>query len=211
MDRGGCGCFGFALAIIAGLALGLAGLGAAGYYYLDRKILSDQELNFAVSDWNAGDETVLSAKLVPFARALRNRQEFMGQVSLTEREADRLLESYGLNELGAGGGEVVFGDTAMTVEFSRPLKNGKFLNGELRAGIAAENGDFEVAVYKFRTGEYTWPRFLDPAVRYWLEYLLDTQRLFKKQPWRMLGFSLGPGECRLTIKVLPEKIEKGNQ
>jgi hypothetical protein len=95
-----------------------------------------------------------------------------------------------------------FGDTATIIEFSVLAFEGRYLNGELRAHISGDDGDFQVTAYGLETGGFTWPRQAMPHVAKWLEGVLETQTLFKNDPWRLADYKAKKGDLKVKVRIL---------
>ena len=78
----GFGCFGFLLAVSLGLILGLAGLGVAGYYWMESRVLTKEAGQMEPLKWGALDEAGLGVKLAPVALSIRQGHIHQGQVGL---------------------------------------------------------------------------------------------------------------------------------
>lgn len=205
MDRRGCGCLGFVTAVAVGVLAGVIGIGVAGYLWLDKSVLSDQPLELEKPKWSVMDEAAMTAKMAPVAASIKLKKEATYDLTFKPKEVNWLLDEYLLpgqaDDLEIA---VSMGDTAMIVDFSQRLL-GKYLNGQLRAKVTGQEGDFEVEAYGFKTGDFTWPPELLAQVGQWAEGILETQKLFRDDPIRLWGISHDKKEIKLTVKTLAEQ------
>ena len=204
----GCGCFGFAAAVMIGLTLGLLGLGIAGYYWVNTRILSDEPMAAPTEKWSRLEEAALTAKLAPLGAAIKQKREAEQNLTLKSDEATRLLDQYLPRAQDGDRTRVEFGDTATAVMFSRRVREGKYLNGELRADVRAQNGDFEVSFYSLRAGTFDLPRSLFPLLSRWLEGELEIQAPFKETPLRIKDFSSSKNSAKLTMRVVKPESDQ---
>ena len=199
----GCGCASFILAVALGLALGTIGLGVVGYFWVDQKVLSKEAAAIEPLKWSKLDEAGLSVKLAPAALSIREGKEVEHKLKLKPREADRLIDRYMIANSEEIQLRLAFGDTATVIKFSVLAYEDRYVNGELRADIKAEDGDFEVTAYSLKTGEFEWPGQAMPHVSKWLEGTLETQTLFKDDPWRLMDYQTGKGDLKIKVKIVP--------
>ncbi|HUT54565.1 MAG TPA: hypothetical protein VM658_14340 [bacterium] len=200
----GCGCIGFAGAVAVGLVIGAIALFAAGYHWVNTRMLADEPESVFADKWTKLDEAALAGKLAPIALLMKQNKEGEQKVSLKGSEAGRLLDEYFTREGVDCRAAVSFGDTVTDVTFARRVREGKYLNGELRAFIKADNADFEVSVYGLRTGEFKWPKPLLVMASRWIEGTLETQALLKDMPLRIMDYDSGKDQVKLTVKVVRE-------
>ena len=203
MERG-CGCFWFSLAVLLGLVLGVVGLGAAGYWWANAKVLAHEPMAMPVEKWGTLDEAALTVKLAPLALAIKQNKQTERELVLKANEANRLVDRYILTGPDDYRVRMSFGNTATAVLFSRKVMEGKYVNGELRADISAKDGDFEVEVIGLRTGEYKWPKPLLPQAARWLEGILETQSLFQNDPWRVMDYSYQKDKLKLKVRTVSQ-------
>jgi hypothetical protein len=202
----GCGCVGFAAAVAAGLIIGVIGLTAAGYYWVNNRVLADAPREMYRDKWSKLDEAGLAGKLAPLALLIKQNKEGEQKVALKGSEANRLFAEYATRRNDDMRTSMAFGDTVTDITFSRRVREGKYLNGEFRADIKGLNGDFEVKVYSLRTGEVDWPAPLLVIWSRWIEGALETQALFKDSPLRLMDYETAKNQAKLTIKVV--KLDK---
>jgi len=203
MEEKGCGCIGFVMAVLAGVFLGLVGLSVAGWFWLDRKVLDREPLELVKKEWTAEDEARLAVKLAPAVESIEKGIEKDFSLSLSEREADRLMDLYVLEEPVEAELGLEKGDTALVVRFSSRVSGKRWVNGILRAEIKGREGDFETRVYQFVTGQVVWPRTLYPQVAQWVEGLIETQAPFKNEPWKLTAVDHGGEDIEVKIRIIP--------
>jgi hypothetical protein len=205
MGQKGCGCVSFFGAVALGVVVGVIGLLVVGYFWVDKRVLSDAPLEISREGWSRLDEAALTLKLTPAALSIKRGKENEHSLSLDAEEANRLVDQYVLNGLPDSRIDLSFGDTTTIIGFSKKLAEGMYLNGELEAGITAKDGDFEVDVKRLKTGTYEWPRPFLPQVARWLEGTLETQTLFQNDPWRIMDYSVQKKNLNLLVRiVVPE-------
>lgn len=202
MSGKGCGCLGLTLAVLGGLALGVAGLGVVGYSWVNNTVLESQPVGMPLENWSKVEEAALAAKMSPILLSMKTGNEGVYAVSLKEREMNRLLDEYVLINGGGTSAQVSFGDTAMEIGFSIPVRAEKYLNGAMRADIKAKDGDFAVKVLGLKTGGFVWPGSLLPQVSHWLEGVLETQTPFRANPWRVIDWSVDDKKAKLKLRTV---------
>lgn len=200
----GCGCTGAAIAVALGIILGIAGLGLAGYFWVDTRILAPEPMEIPKTKWTAVEEAAIALKLAPVIRAVKKNRESEHKVTLRPREINHLLDDYVLPDLGDLDLDVAFGDTVLIIRFSRRETEDRYLNGELRAVISGEDGDFEVTAHSFKTGKFDWPKPFLPRVAQWLEGVLETQTLVKDRPWRLRGIEQKKNGAKVVVEVIKQ-------
>lgn len=207
----GCGCVGCGAAVAVGLIIGLIGLSVAGYLWLDKNVLAKEPMPISKT-WNALDKAAL-LKLAPVAIAARIGRESEKTISLRADEMNYILQEQVLSTKGPTQADVAFGDTVLIIHFAHRLSNGKYLNGELRAEITGQEGDFTVKVFKLTTGSYVWPGWVNSMLAKYLEGSLETQTFLKDQPLRITGLAHDHKSMRVTIKTLKpvEPAPAGNE
>ncbi len=207
MDKG-CGCLGFALAVTVGVFLGLAGLGIAGYVWLNTRVLSDQPAKIDRPKWTKIDEGLFAVKLAPVYLAIKQEKESLHTVNIKPKEANRLWDECVAPYLEESVADVSFGDTAAVIAFSQRATQDKYLNGEIRLNVSGENGEFEVKIYSLKTGDWVWPRSFLPWAAYYLRSRVERQPDCANRPARLLGLYHDKKGLKATIKVM-EKSEGG--
>jgi hypothetical protein len=196
------GCLGLIAAVIAGLVVGVLGLGLAAYFWAGTNLLEAQA-SVEYPKWSALDEAVLAVKLAPTYIALKRDREETRELSLRPAEVNHLLDQHlppmfkqTLLALDAG-------DTATVFIFSRAA-GGRFVNGEVRAEVTGGEGAFEVKILKVRVGKKFLPHSLFYPVSRWMESMLETQTPFKDQRFRVTGFRQEGKVFKVDIKTRKE-------
>jgi len=199
------GCFSGVMAVVAGIILGLAGLTAVGYMWADSKVFSKEPKEVLSEDWNRMDEAALAVKLVPAAVSSKSKKKVRNRVTLTQKETNYIIQRYIVPDLDKTRVSVQLGDTAMVLDFSSKLPNGRFLNGTMRANISGEDGDFDVEVSSLKTGRYQWEQELLPTAAHYLEGMLEMQSFFHNDPWLLTGFEQDGKRVKAELEVGGEK------
>lgn len=203
--RKGCGCYGYLLAVLAGLVLGLAGLLTAGWFWAAGKVLSPAPAVLTQKDWSAKDEAALALKIAPVAKAIEGRESKDFSFSLTPAEANRLFQEY-LRRQGWGlSGELLTDEGAFKVRFSERVKQGRYLNGELRAEVSASGGKFTAKALSFQAGNWKLPPGFLAELGYWIAGALTTQKPFQREPWRLLALGRSNGAITVEVRTVVKK------
>ena len=181
------GCMKFGCAIVAGLVLGLGGLSVALWLWAGVNVFSPKPA-VVPPEWGAFREAALSVKLAGAFVAIKRGQEKDFEISLRPDElnhllAQRLPQMFKKTDLA-----VDAGDTATIIRFSRQIKPGRYINGEVHANITGHDGQFEVKVLLVKTGRKDLPHSLFYPVSRWMENTLETQLPFKDLPYKLTGF-----------------------
>jgi hypothetical protein len=203
--RKGCGCYGYLLAILAGLVLGLGGLSVAGYVWATGKVLSPNPVALAHKDWSAKDEAALAMKIAPIARAIDSKEDKSFSLNLTPGEANRLFQEYLVRQDRQVSGELLEADDAFVFKFSRRVKKDGYLNGELRCEVSGSGGKFTAKALSLKAGRQAMPDALLPELGHWIEGALETQKPFQKESWRVTGISRGKGGVTVDVKTVVRK------
>jgi hypothetical protein len=203
--RKGCGCYGYVLAILAGLALGLGGLLFAGYMWASSKVLDKDPVVFRIKDWSAQDEAALALKIAPVARAVEKQEEKNFSLTFTPPEANRLFQEFLIRGHKDLSGEIVCGDTAFIVKFSDRVELSRYINGELRADVSGSGGKFTVKAHSLKAGHFDLPKPFLGELGHWIEGTLATQKLLQNEPWRLQGVTRSKNSINVEIKTVPKK------
>lgn len=192
------------LPILLGVLL-LAVIGAGvSYLWAVRHLFEPAPLVMEKPELGLLRDKLLQYELKSVRSALSEKQNGRFELKLDEKELSVLVDSNLPPWLGEKFSEVTLDPEAqLNFRLSRKWSEGKWLNLEARAVVAAEQGDFTVQIRRLRLGACNCPELALAQLSHLVEVVLEQNPSLRKEPWRIREFHPERGKVRLTVETWP--------
>lgn len=199
------GCLKLFLApILLGVLL-LAVIGAGvSYLWAVRHLFEPAPLVMEKPELGLLRDKLLQYQLKSVRSALNEQQNGRFELKLDEKELSALVDSNLPPWLGEKFSEVTLDpDDQLNFRLSRKWREGKWLNLEARAVVAAEQGNFTVQLRTLRLGACHCPALALAQLSHLVEVVLEQNPSLRGKPWRIREFHQERGRVRLSVETWP--------
>jgi len=191
------GCLKFFLAVVLFFLLAIALAGMAGFFWTERHFYLEQALPLPAPELDLPHQAKL-LKLLPLRDFVKGEAPGSSlKISLTEPEANWLLNYYLSTEKPGARAELQLEENRITGKYSRELNKRKYQNIMFDASLDYQNCEIQVELERLQIGDFLVPATFLGQLGYLLESYLE--REFCSAQDR--GFAIN------EIKVKPDSVQ----
>jgi hypothetical protein len=166
------GCLNYVLAAILICLLIVTGMGIYTLYFINHHFYLNQPMDIKVPELSSTDTAKL-LRLVPVGKLVPGVSEPGLDIKLSADEFNWLANYFLQAHRPDARISMDFEDAWVTVKYSRKLAGNKYLNVIMDAGLAAQNGEFQVSMERLKIGDWFVPATLLGQVNQLAELSLD--------------------------------------
>ncbi len=207
------GCFGmFVIGIVAIIAAIVIAVGT-GLYYSWHNLLSDEPLDIEPRELSWQSKQALKVRLLPVQQAIEKNKASKFRLTLTDREANYVLQELLDRQKIGSKAQVLFNDDEVDLKFTRPLKKLLYLNIEVEASARVKDGAPEIFLKEACIGYYCPEGYVLSLGSNLVEWEFDDMFCSKDSQIFIKDMDIKDGKISLkfeTQEVHPSEVEEGS-